>query len=383
MAELPEGFDLDTLLAPVSDDVPAGSDLREDFSPTSLYFRLRDARAEARAAERQLDAPRGEDEGGGPSRTELESQASRGWRAIRSDASKALAVGKDLEIAAWYTEALIRSDGLAGLSAGCRLMAGLVERYWDTIYPRPDEDGIATTVAPVTGLNGEGGDGTLIQPLRKTVMFRLTDGSPFALWQYDQSVELATIMDDERREARIAQGAVPFDEMETAARAAGSAWHGGVREAAAEALAAWQDLSVVMTDKAGADAPPTGRVRDILERIIEVAGKYGPSVAVAEDVAVGEDGEVAGGGVAVAMPAGVAVAGPGRIASREDALKALEAIAEYFMKTEPHSPLAYTLQDAARRGRMSLPDLLAEVLPDASTRTGFLTMLGIKPPDSE
>jgi type VI secretion system protein ImpA len=53
------------------------------------------------------------------------------------------------------------------------------------------------------------------------------------------------------------------------------------------------------------------------------------------------------------------------------------------MKTEPNCPLAYTLQDAARRGRMSLPDLLAEVLPDSSTRAGFLTMLGIKPPEPE
>ena len=54
MAELPEGFDLDALLAPVNDEAPAGADLREDFSPASPYFRLRDARAEARAAERQL-----------------------------------------------------------------------------------------------------------------------------------------------------------------------------------------------------------------------------------------------------------------------------------------------------------------------------------------
>lgn len=382
MADLPEGFDLEALLAPVADDAPVGVDLREDFSPTSLYFRLRDARSEARAAERQLDAPRDEDEGGGPSRTELESQASRGWRAIRSDAPKALAASKDLEIAAWYTEALIRSDSLAGLSAGCRLMAGLVERYWDDIYPRPDEDGIATTVAPLTGLNGEGGEGTLTQPLRKTVVFPLPDRTPFSLWQYDQSTELATILDEERREARIAQGAVPFDDMETAARAAGPEWHAGVRVSAEAALAAWQALGDVLSDKAGADAPPTARVRDILERIITVARKYGPAV-VSDDAAAGDGDAVVADGVAVALPAGVAVAGPGRITSREDALKALEAIAEYFMKTEPHSPLAYTLQDAARRGRLSLPELLAEVLPDNATRAGFLTMLGIKPPEDE
>lgn len=47
-------------LPPVSDDAPAGPDLRGDLSPQSLYFRLRDARAEARSAERRADS--GDDE---------------------------------------------------------------------------------------------------------------------------------------------------------------------------------------------------------------------------------------------------------------------------------------------------------------------------------
>ena len=58
MEELPEGFDLAALLAPIAEGAPAGTDLREDYSPNSLYFRLRDARAEARDAERAADAPR-------------------------------------------------------------------------------------------------------------------------------------------------------------------------------------------------------------------------------------------------------------------------------------------------------------------------------------
>ena len=58
MEEFPEGFDLAVLLAPIAGEAPAGTDLREDFSPNSLYFRLRDARAEARDAERAADAPR-------------------------------------------------------------------------------------------------------------------------------------------------------------------------------------------------------------------------------------------------------------------------------------------------------------------------------------
>ena len=46
MADLPEGFDLEALLAPIPGDAPQGIDIREDFSATSPYNRLRDARSE-------------------------------------------------------------------------------------------------------------------------------------------------------------------------------------------------------------------------------------------------------------------------------------------------------------------------------------------------
>jgi type VI secretion system protein ImpA len=55
MEEWPEGFDLAALLTPISAEAPAGSDLRQDYSPDSFYYRLRDARSEARAAERAID----------------------------------------------------------------------------------------------------------------------------------------------------------------------------------------------------------------------------------------------------------------------------------------------------------------------------------------
>ena len=54
--------------------------------------------------------------------------------------------------------------------------------------------------------------------------------------------------------------------------------------------------------------------------------------------------------------------------SREDALRALGQIAEFFRRTEPHSPLAYTLEEAVRRGRMTWPELLAEIVADADAR---------------
>jgi type VI secretion system protein ImpA len=68
--------------------------------------------------------------------------------------------------------------------------------------------------------------------------------------------------------------------------------------------------------------------------------------------------------------------------TRDTALRELDRIADYFRRTEPHSPLAYTLDEAVRRGRMSLSELLAEVLPDADVRNGMLLRLGIRPEES-
>src|SRR3954464_1127293 len=112
MADLPDGFDLEALLAPIPGDAPQGTDIREDFSATSPYNRLRDARSEARDAERAQDA--GDQDTRDPAPL---------WRTVRDLALKTLAeTTKDLEVAAWLTEALVRSHGLAGLAAAAQLM---------------------------------------------------------------------------------------------------------------------------------------------------------------------------------------------------------------------------------------------------------------------
>jgi type VI secretion system protein ImpA len=57
----------------------------------------------------------------------------------------------------------------------------------------------------------------------------------------------------------------------------------------------------------------------------------------------------------------------------------LETIATFFRRTEPASPLAYTLDDAIRRAKLTWPELLEEVVPDVTVRQAILTSLGIKP----
>ena len=372
MAELPDGFDLAALLAPLPGEVPQGTDLREDFSAQSPYFRLRDARSEARDAEKAAD--RGEE-----ARDPMPL-----WRTVRDLGMKCLAeTSKDLEVAAWMTEAMLRLSGLRGLTAGARLIEGLATTYWDGVYPLPDDYGMETRVAPITGLNGRDGPGSLIQPLFKLVLFARPDGAPVALYQWQQSEQLGTL-DAARREQRLAAGAVPFDTLENEARAAGAAVFAALLADATAAREAWQAMAAALDERAGADGPSTTQVRDLLDTLVDLARRYAPGAGGAADTpadtAPGAPGAPPAGAAAAGAGEIAPVAAPGQIASREQALRALVDIARFFRATEPHSPLSYTLEEAARRGRLNWPDLLAEIVEDEGTRNAILTSLGIRPP---
>jgi type VI secretion system protein ImpA len=374
MVDFPEGFDLAALLEPIPGDIPQGVDIREDFSSQSPYNRLRDARSDARDAEKMID--NGDPNAGDPSPM---------WRIVRDVGLKTLKEStKDLEVAAWVTEAYVRSHGLAGLFAGASLIKGLADQYWDGVFPLPDDYGVETRVAPVTGLNGRDGGGSLIQPLYKLHFFDRPDGTPVTFFSYQSSAQL-TALPTERRDARITAGAVPWEVMEKDARGAGAAALGRLRDEATAALDAWQAMATTLDEKASEDPPSTSHVRDMLRQIHEVAIRYAP----APEAAAAEAGTDAAGAAEVVVAGDGPGAGPGagpggfpaaaRTVSRDDALKTLENIATFFRRTEPASPLAYTLDDAIRRAKLTWPELLLEVVPDAAVRQAILISLGIRP----
>jgi type VI secretion system protein ImpA len=365
--DLATSIGLADMLQPLPGESVVGADLRQDFSAASPYYRLRDARSEARAAERAAD--------GG----QADPAASIGdWRTVRQIAISVLTQStRDLEIAAWLTEALVRGEGIAGLATGAALMRDLVTTFWSQgLYPVEDEDGVITRVAPVTGLNGEGGDGTLIQPLRKQVFCTKPDGTPIAFWEFEASLRLQGEGDPAKRQARLAAGVYPFDDMETFARATGGANFVLLRRHIAQALANWAELTSALDAAAGRDSPPTGRVRELLEEMRDAVARYAPAEALEAEPETETAAET--GGVPGASPGSASAAGP-KAVTREDMLRDLVKIAEFFRHTEPHSPLAYTLDEAVRRGRMTWPELLAEIVPDQTARNQMLAQLGIKP----
>jgi type VI secretion system protein ImpA len=79
----------------------------------------------------------------------------------------------------------------------------------------------------------------------------------------------------------------------------------------------------------------------------------------------------------VAAPAQSAGAAAGPPQSRAQALAQLRAVADYFRRTEPHSPVAYLADKAAHWGEQPLHVWLRAVVKDDAAFAHIEEMLGV------
>jgi predicted component of type VI protein secretion system len=74
-----------------------------------------------------------------------------------------------------------------------------------------------------------------------------------------------------------------------------------------------------------------------------------------------------------------AVATPGGAPrSRDEAYRRLGEIAEYLLRTEPHSPVSYLVKRAVAWGEMPLTELLQELLDSESDLKQIYRLLGTR-----
>jgi len=375
---IPQVIDIEALLAPISDEAPAGADPRADTSSGSLYYRVKDARNAARAAERAAV------EIGGPTPEEWDDVVDAAIEVLTGHA-------KDLEIASWMIEGLVRRDGFAGLRDGLKVISGVVTNYWDASFPVIDEeDGIEGKVTAVSGLSGSGAVGTLIQPIR---LAPLTSGSQwnFSLWSYEQANDLEKVADPTRRQERIDNGAITMEQFQQSVAETSAAHFLEVAQTVDESIEALAEMSAAFDAAAGVEAPSTSGLRDMLQEVRSAirhfaADKLAAAEALADDGGAEEEiaSETGEGPAATGSGDGTTVVRKiNGYASREEALAELTRISGYFRKTEPHSPISYTLEDAVRRARMTLPELLVELAEDPAHIQRILMAAGIKPQDNQ
>jgi type VI secretion system protein ImpA len=374
-------IDIDALLVPISESAPAGVDLRTDVSPKSIYYRLKDARSGARAAERRADAPPPPQDGEASSESAGRTLAlSADWQTILTLAPKALTESsKDLEVVAWYTEALLRAHGIAGLRDGVRLVRGLIEQYWETFFSLVDEDGMATRLAPLAGLNGQGNEGTLIQPLRKVPLTRGQDEDVLAIYHYDQARALKNLGDSEQRARREAAGEITMERFMAAVNASGGEFYASLLDDLDATLSELELLDTALSERAGRDAPSTRDIANVLTTIRDGVKSFSQELVDRWRAATQAGSDAAHANGAGGDSSGRATAG-GPVRGREEALRVLQQVAEYFRANEPHSPISTSLDEIVRRAKMPFAELLAELLPDTTAWRSALTSAGIKPP---
>lgn len=361
------------LLAPISEELPAGQDIREDASATSSFYTIKDARNSARAAERSSLFD------------EASNEADQHWRNIMQLAPDILRdSAKDLEVACWYTEALLRQHGFAGLRDGFQLILGLVEQYWDNLFPMPDEDGLETRVAPLTGLNGEGTEGVLIAPIRKVDITEGYDPGPYNYWHYQQALEVEKVIDEAARAEKAAKVGFTREQIEQSVAASSDRFFIDLRDDLTEALATYQQIGQMLDELCGIElAPPTRNITSILDEILGAVkhlAKYKlPDESAPNDTEMaGEDQAVMSETSSASTPT---LANTGPIQSRQQAFNQLMEISAFFRKTEPHSPISYIIERAVKWGDMPLEDLIRELIPDSSARDFYGSLTGVKTED--
>src|SRR5579872_7453024 len=169
----------DDVLTPIPGDNPSGKYLKYD----PVYDKIKEARRE------DDDAPQGDWQW---------TRKTADWTAVLKLAGDALATkSKDLQLGVWVTEALLRKEGFGGLKAGLDLLKGLVENFWDTVYPEMEDGDLELRAAPLEWMGSKFDD-----PLKKVPLCR----AGYGYFKYKESrsmgYEEEVYSSTPRREAR-------------------------------------------------------------------------------------------------------------------------------------------------------------------------------------
>ncbi len=297
------------------------------------------------------------------------------WAAVRAETETVLRTrSKDLQVAAWLLEAWLQIDGMSGLTRGLRLLTSLSLQFWPVLHPGNTEDDPEVRLAPFFWLEAK-------LPARiATVPLTLDEGSdaPALSWQDFQAAQrleqIATTAKADRDQA-VADGVPTLARFDAAVRATPDTLFerlGADLRSAADSL---QALGATLDQLCGPDSPSFSgieRTIDLLSHFVRrTLADRGfnppPMAAAAQARTIGQPDEGAGQLAerpAVIMPPRSA----GPIASREQAYRLLAEVADYLSRAEPHSPTPYLLRRAVSWGRMSLPELLQELMEDDGGR---------------
>ncbi len=339
-------MDLETLLAPVSPDDQCGVDLEYDASFSEID-RLSQGKPEQQIGTTIVPAEEPD------------------WKTLQKKTTEFLARSKDLRVAGHLTRALLRNNGWSGLATGLGLLRGLVERYWDGVHPRldPSDDNDPTMRVNVFSSFS---DTPMLAAVRATPIISSRALGRFSL----RDLEIAG---GDVPPPAAADGAPSPATMATIDGAAMEVDLAGLDETAKALHACVESLKGLeeaIASRVDASAAASfGKLPALLRRADNyVAGKLAQRTATSAD-APAADGAVAQNGSNGAAPAR---AFGGAISSREDVIRALDAICAYYARNEPSSPIPMFMERSKKLVMMSFVDLIKELVPEGLSKVDML-----------
>lgn len=269
------------------------------------------------------------------------------WNVIRTRALEALEKSKDLRLLAHLGPALLRTDGYPAFTQSLHVAAEWLDTYWSGVYPLIDEDALLRRNA----LNCLADPMAVLDGLRRMPLVSSRAHGTFSLRDIDiASGQMPAGENDVRPDE--AQIEAAFSEMTLERMQA-------LHDATTLGLAAVKRVEGKMTEEGGTEMMPAFEPLKAqllkIDRLLRTRLAARAAAAAGEEGAAGEDGAVAGS----------TVVGVGAIRSRQDAIRALDAVAEFFRQNEPSSPIPILIDRAKRLVSKNFLEVLADIAPDA------------------
>ena len=363
------GLDLESWLRPISENNPAGANLR--YEP--LYAEIRYAREED-----DPNLPMGQWE---------RPLKSADWVVIERRCTEALqATSKDFQLVAWLTEAWLRTNGLEGLGNGLMLTHAFVKRYWQEGFPLIDDGDADARIAVFEWMNDN-----LTDALKRHVpLLRLVDHKPstitLAQWEELVRVELdaadTSTANDTGSDAPV---------LFTRASVLKNVRRHSLQDVATmlstvrECKPILQEIDSLIYALQGTNSPSWQKLSKVLENFEYVfmsispdalSAEQAPSAGIAPGQPLSNMATLENTGMDQALEDSQYTAGVW--SSREQAYKTLEQLAEYLATIEPHSPTPYLIRRAVKWGQLPLAELIQEVLNEEGDLNGMLAMMGLQ-----
>ncbi|MGI4732246.1 MAG: type VI secretion system protein TssA [Janthinobacterium lividum] len=322
------------LLAPVSDASPAGEDLAYD--------------GERQAIEQAFERA-------GQGDTDID------WRETVSLIEDQSRRTKDVWLAVYLARAGARLGRLETVETGCAMLAGLFERYWDSVHPTLEDYGLPGRRGPCESLTRIG---EFLGPLRRTTLVEHPRLGSYAGADFERFAS-----EGEGAEGyglfRAALADTPVETLSAAIARLDS-----IRDCVLRA-------DVVLTGHAAALGDTGTNFQTTYDALAAIRRAVSPYTGVAESAAAA-DGTADPAATATTL-AEVAVATvPGRIDNREGVLRAIDAIADYYGRREPSSPVPVALIRVKGWVTMDFMAILKDIAPSSIADVGTVLLARVE-----